>query len=56
MKLINFKQHKIDFEDLRIVKNSLFADQITQGNFVKKFEKALSIKYGSKYAEGMMRY
>ena len=50
MKLINFKQHTTDHTDLNIIKNALFSDRITQGKFVKKFEEALSKKYGSKYA------
>ena len=50
MKFINFKQHNTDLSDLKIIKKALFDDQITQGKFVYKFEKALTKKYGSKHA------
>jgi len=47
--ILNYNKHFIDNKDFQIIKKSLFSKQITQGKFVKEFEKNLSTYTKSKY-------
>ena len=42
--------HKIDNQDFKEVKRALNGKFITNGNYVKKFEKALSLKLNVKFS------
>ena len=50
MKLIPYGKQSIDHKDLYSVKKSLFAEKITTGNFVKRFENKIKNFTKSKYA------
>ena len=47
---INYSRQNIDKNDIKLVIKSLNSDLITQGNFVKKFEKDLKNYFNAKYA------
>ncbi len=48
-KIINYGSHNIDKKDIDLVSKALKSSLITQGQFVKKFEKDLSKKFKSKF-------
>jgi len=46
---IRYGSHSINGTDIKSIENVLKNDFLTQGKYVKKFENALKIKFGSKY-------
>ena len=47
--MISYGKQTIDEDDVKIVSTALKSKLLTGGEYVKKFEKELSIKFGSKY-------
>ena len=48
-KIINYGSHNISTNDIRLVSKALKGSTITQGPYVKKFERDLSKKFRSNF-------